>query len=62
MKFAMHSTRTPKLAEVIDCGCCNHFHPPGFDGDCRDGNNRLSADQLDAQYGPGGWIASNEGG
>lgn len=59
MKFAKHPTvtGTAKLAEVIECGCCAHFHPMDFDGDCRENGQRLNIEQLDAQYGAGGWIA-----
>jgi hypothetical protein len=23
-----------------ECGCCGGYHPPDFDGDCRDDDNR----------------------
>lgn len=60
MKHANHPTAVgaAKLAEVVECGSCNHFHPLEFNGDCRDNGHRLSIDQLDAQYGPAGWIAT----
>ncbi|WP_157763863.1 hypothetical protein [Paraburkholderia aromaticivorans] len=41
--------------EVIDCGCCGYFHPQKSDGGCRDNADRLTGDQLDAQFGTAGW-------
>lgn len=41
--------------EVIDCGCCGFFHPHKSDCDCRDNADRLTGDQLDAQFGTAGW-------
>ncbi len=38
-----------------ECGCCGHFHPIGFTGDCRDDANRFTAEQLTARYGEDGW-------
>jgi hypothetical protein len=39
-------------AVFYDCGICEHYHPNGFHGDCRDDSNRFTADQLDERYGP----------
>lgn len=33
------------------CGCCEHYHPVTWDGDCRDDNNRYTTDQLDEKFG-----------
>lgn len=40
------------------CGCCECYHPAGFDGDCRDDSNRFAPDELDESYKPrGNWQA-----
>lgn len=38
-----------------ECGGCGHFHLPSFSGDCRDNDNRFSAEDLDLMHGEGGW-------
>lgn len=38
-----------------ECGCCGHLHPLKWDGDCRDDNNRFTADELDTRYGENKW-------
>jgi hypothetical protein len=38
-----------------ECGICNHYHPANWDGDCRDDENRLTFDQIEAKHGPDGW-------
>jgi hypothetical protein len=35
----------------IECGCCGHFHPKGFYGDCRNDAYRFTSDQLDEKHG-----------
>jgi hypothetical protein len=42
-----------------DCGCCDHYHPETFGGDCRDDSNRFTADELDERHGPDGWSICN---
>jgi ribosomal protein L37AE/L43A len=37
------------------CDQCEHYHPEGFDGDCRDDDNRFTAEELDDTYGEDGW-------
>ena len=32
------------MKDLIPCGCCDQYHPKGFDGDCRDDANRFSVD------------------
>ncbi len=34
-----------------ECGICEHYHPWGWDGDCRDDANRLTREQLDDRHG-----------
>ena len=38
------------------CGICGEWHRTGFYGDCRDDASRFTYDQLDAEYGAGGWV------
>lgn len=33
------------------CGGCEHYHPLGWTGDCRDDLRRFTAAELDAHYG-----------
>jgi hypothetical protein len=40
----------------VECGCCCCYHPHAFHGDCRDNDNRFDPDDLDAKYGPQGWV------
>lgn len=37
------------------CGCCDHYHPDDFWGDCRDDERRFTLDQLEELYGADGW-------
>lgn len=32
------------------CGGCDHFHPLGWTGDCRDNSQRFTADKLNELY------------
>lgn len=32
------------------CGCCEHWHPLSWTGDCRDNAQRFTTMQLDEQY------------
>jgi hypothetical protein len=32
------------MKKLISCGVCDQFHPKGFDGDCRDNDNRFPTD------------------
>lgn len=44
------------------CGGCDHFHPLGWLGDCRDDFNRFSEEQIEKLYGPegAGWHEVDE--
>jgi hypothetical protein len=33
--------------KFIECGCCGHYHPIDFWGDCRDDSNRFHIVQLE---------------
>lgn len=36
---------------LYECGICSCYHPWGFDGDCRDDNNRYGApEDYEAKY------------
>jgi len=52
-KFRYIVSEFIRIADIVDrsgtlnlpqCGCCGCFHPPGFDGDCRDDHNRFSTE------------------
>ena len=56
-KFGPQSPVDPEVDGIptfYECGICNQYHPLNWDGDCRDDNNRLCADDLDEKYN-GGW-------
>ena len=38
------------------CGCCGSFHPPKWNGDCREDANRFTEDELDQKHGAWGWV------
>lgn len=38
------------------CGICCNYHPAEWNGDCRDDQARFNPDELDARYGPEGWV------
>ena len=38
-----------------ECGQCGGFHRIGYMGDCRNNDERFTADQLDDIHGPMGW-------
>ncbi len=44
------------MKHFIFCPSCGCYHPATWHGDCRDDNNRLLPDELDAIYGCDGWI------
>lgn len=44
------------LPEFYQCGICDHNHPVGFAGDCRDDKNRFTDAALDERYGNDGWF------
>lgn len=44
-----------KLPVFVECGSCGQLHPTNFGGDCRDNDNRFTADELDGKYGAGKW-------
>lgn len=31
----------------FECGCCGHYHPEGWYGDCRDDDHRFMASELE---------------
>ena len=39
----------------IECGCCGHYHSPGFTGDCREDGERFTATQIEMEFGPNVW-------
>lgn len=45
----------PKPPRFYDCGICGHYHPIGWNGDCRDDDNRFTANDLDEKYGENEW-------
>ena len=38
-----------------NCDICGHFHPEGWDGDCRDDDTRFTDEELDLKHGKDGW-------
>lgn len=42
------------------CGCCCQYHPVTWNGDCRDDQARFDPDELDARYGPQGWVETDQ--
>jgi hypothetical protein len=38
------------------CGICGAYHFADWDGDCREDQARHNPDELDARYGPQGWV------
>lgn len=54
-RFGPQPFADPKPPVFYDCGCCGHYHPINWDGDCRDDANRFTADALDEKYGSEGW-------
>ena len=44
--------------QFYECGAGTHFHPRGFDGDCRDDHNRFSLDELYEEF--PGWEEVDE--
>lgn len=46
------ATRREKTKEKFFlCGGCDHFHPFGWTGDCRNDAMRLTEDELDLRHG-----------
>lgn len=45
-----------ELRRFFECGGCDHHHPFGWSGDCRDDGQRYSLDRLDKTYGERGWV------
>lgn len=41
--------------QVVECGCCEHFHHEDYEGECRNNDERLTAAQLDSHFGSSGW-------
>ena len=35
----------------FECGGCDHLHPYGWTGDCRNDTNRFTYDKLDELFG-----------
>lgn len=38
-----------------ECGCCGHYHPVEFTGDCRSDAHHFTADQLESKHGTLVW-------
>lgn len=36
--------------KFFQCGCCDHWHPQGWTGDCRDNDARFTTGQLDILF------------
>ena len=53
-----------ELPKFVLCGCCYHYHPVDFWGDCRDNDNRFTEEELEEKYGLEsiGWIEIDETG
>lgn len=50
-----------ELPKFFECGGCEHLHPFGWAGDCRDDSMRYAAAALDERYnGPDGWVEVDE--
>lgn len=45
MKSGIGNTTTQKA--FFNCPICEQYHPKGFDGDCRDNQNRFSLSRLE---------------
>lgn len=37
--------------KFYECGICGHYHPAGWNGDCREDANRFTQSDLDDKYG-----------
>jgi hypothetical protein len=48
-------TESREKPQFFECPACSHFHPVGFEGDCRDDEARFTRDALDLRYGDDGW-------
>ena len=50
------------MIEVVECGCCGHYHlaPLTNLDDCRYDANRFNWEQLDEKFGKDGWIDVTE--
>jgi hypothetical protein len=46
---------------VVECACGEHFHREDYAGDRRNSDERLTAGQLDAHFGPSGWQVAESG-
>lgn len=53
-------TSLDKRPRFYQCGGCGHYHPFGFNGDCRNDEARHSAGELDVLWGPDGWVEVKE--
>lgn len=49
-------------AKFFYCGGCDHLHPFGWTGDCRDDSQRFTYDRIETLHGrqDEGWIQVNE--
>ncbi len=52
-KVAMRTRRAP--AQYFRCGGCDHYHPLGWTGDCRDDSMRFTDEDLDTMHGAFAW-------
>lgn len=44
-----------RLPAYFHCGICEHGHPLGFAGDCRDDDNRFTIFEMERAHGPNGF-------
>ena len=51
--------RTFQIPKYEECGCCGMIHRAGYDGDCRNDEERFSLEQLDDRHGPLGWVLAD---
>jgi hypothetical protein len=45
----------PGVIYYQECDWCGHYHPAGWDGDCKDDAERYSEEQLNEMHGENGW-------
>lgn len=44
-----------QLPQFYTCGTCDHYHRKGYLDDCRNDEERFTADELDEKFGAEGW-------
>jgi len=53
--FGPNDFTDPQPPQFYECGCCGHYHPVNWNGDCRDDANRFTWEDLDLKYGEDQW-------